>query len=57
MKAAASGHTDMVTALLPAGADVNAQTKVSSSVAIARYIYLLCVSTMTDVCVCVIVSL
>ena len=43
MKAAENGHTDIVSALLAAGADVNAQTKVSSSVAIARYIYLLCV--------------
>ena len=38
MRAAENGHTDIVTALLAAGADVNAKDEVRVSLAIARYI-------------------
>jgi hypothetical protein len=57
MEAAENGHTAIVTTLLTAGADVNAKDQVRVSLAIARYIYLSCVSTVTDVCVCVLLCL
>ena len=50
--AAFKGHSAMVTALLAAGADVNAKDQVRVSLAIAGYIYLSYISTLTDLCDC-----
>ena len=50
MNAAKKGHTIIVTALLAAGADVNAKDQVRVSLAIAGYIYLSFVLTVTGIC-------
>jgi hypothetical protein len=57
MKAAENGHTDIVTSLLSAGAYVNAKDQVRVSLAIARYVYSSCVSTLTDIYACILMCL